>query len=134
AVAAVVTSTVSTADEATAQVAQAQQPVRSRNDLTNARSAVYRILPDGGSDVVWSSTSVTGFAVLASRGGVLVGTSDKGRICSVTNDGRDTLLLQSTEGQVSSLLARGPDVYAASSNQGKLFRFGDASVREGNYE
>ncbi|PYS24483.1 MAG: hypothetical protein DMF72_05305 [Acidobacteria bacterium] len=134
AVAAAVTSTVSATDEAAAQVAQAQQPVRSRNDLTNARSAVYRILPDGGSDVVWSSTSVTGFAVLASRGGVLVGTSDKGRIYSVTDDGRDTLLLQSTEGQVSSLVARGSDVYAASSNQGKLFRFDDVSVREGNYE
>ena len=134
AVAAAVTSTVSATDEAAAQVAQAQQPVRSRNDLTNARSAVYRILPDGGSDVVWSSTSVTGFAVLAARGGVLVGTSDKGRIYSVTDDGRDTLLLQSTEGQVSSLVARGSDVYAASSNQGKLFRFDDVSVREGNYE
>src|SRR5205807_10166131 len=134
AVAAAVTSTVSATDEAAAQVAQAQQPVRSRNDLTNARSAVYRILPDGGSDVVWSSTSVTGFAVLAARGGVLVGTSDKGRIYSVTDDGRDTLLLQSTEGQISSLIARGADVYAASSNQGKLFRFDDVSVREGNYE
>jgi hypothetical protein len=131
---AVATAVTTTDDTGTAQVAQAQQPVRSRNDLANVRSAVYRILPDGGSDVVWSSTSVTGFAVLASRGGVWVGTSDKGRIYSVTDDGRDTLLLQSTEGQISSLIARGSDVYAASSNQGKLFRFGDASVREGNYE
>ena len=135
AVAAAVTTAVTTTDETgAAQVAQAQQPVRSRNDLSNVRSAVYRILPDGGSDVVWSSTSVTGFAVLAGRGGVLVGTSEKGRIYSVTDDGRDTLLLQSTEGQISSLIARGPDIYAASSNQGKLFRFGDAAVREGNYE
>ncbi len=130
-----VTSTVTATDETgAAQAAQAQQPVRSRNDLANARSAVYRILPDGGSDVVWSSTSVTGFSVLALRGGVLVGTSEKGRIYSVTDDGRDTLLLQSTEGQISSLVARGTDVFAASSNQGKLFRFGDAAVREGNYE
>jgi sugar lactone lactonase YvrE len=126
---------VATADEtAAAQAAQAPQPVRSRNDLSNARSAVYRILPDGGSDVVWSSTSVTGFSVLASRGGVLVGTSDKGRIYSVTDDGRDTLLLQSTEGQIASLVARGSEIFAASSNQGKLFRFGESAVREGNYE
>ena len=121
-------------DGAAAQAIQPAQPARSRNDLSNARSAVFHILPDGSTDVVWSSTSVTGFAIMAVRGGVVIGTSDKGRIYSVTNDGRDTLLLQSTEGQISSLLAHGSDVFAASSNQGKLFRFGEATVSEGSYE
>jgi len=32
------------------------------------------------------------------------------------------------------LMARGADVFAASSNQGKLFRFGQATVNEGSYE
>jgi hypothetical protein len=132
---ATVTSTVSAVEDAAAvQVAQASQPVRSRNDLTNVRSAVFHILSDGSSDVVWSSTSVTGFAVTATRGGVLIGTSEKGRIYSVTDDGRDTLLLQSTEGQISSLITRGAQVYAASSNQGKLFRFGESPMKEGTYE
>ena len=121
-------------DAAAAQAAQASQAARSRNDLSNARSAVFHIYPDGSSDVVWSSNSVTGFAVTAARGGVLIGTSDKGRIYSVTDDGRDTLLLQSTEGQISSLIARGGDVFAVSSNQGKLFRFGESPVNEGSYE
>jgi sugar lactone lactonase YvrE len=122
------------ATEEASAVQAAQPPARSRNDLSNARSAVFHILPDGSTDVVWSSTSVTGFAVIASRGGVLIGTSDKGRIYSVTDDGRDTLLLQSTEGQISSLIARGADVFAASSNQGRLFRFGESVVKEGSYE
>src|SRR2546430_1734277 len=122
-----------TADESGA-LQVAQQPARSRNDLTNARTAVFHIMPDGSSDVLWSSTTVTGFAVLAAPGGVLVGTSDKGRIYRVTDDGRDTLLLQSSEGQVSSLVAKGAEVFAASSNQGKLFRFGESTVREGSYE
>jgi hypothetical protein len=65
---------------------------------------------------------------------VLIGTSEKGRIYSVTNDGRDTLLLQSPEGQISSLLTRNNQVYAASSNQGKLFSFGSAVINEGSYE
>jgi WD40 repeat protein len=131
----VVTSTVTAADDAAAaQIAQATQPARSRNDLTNVRSAVFHILPDGSSDVVWSSASVTGFAVTTTRGGVLIGTSEKGRIYSVTDDGRDTLLLQSTEGQISSLITRGADVFAASSNQGKLFRFGQSQMKEGSYE
>src|SRR5262249_47567420 len=50
------------------------------------------------------------------------------------DDGRDTLLLQSTEGQISSLIAHGADVFAATSNQGKLIRFGAAARKEGSYE
>lgn len=123
-----------TDDASTATQPQAGASSRSRNDLSTARSAVFRILPDGGTDVVWSSTSVTGFAIVASPVGVLVGTSDRGRIYSVTDDGRDTLLLQSTEGQVSSLVARGAEMFAASSNQGKLFRFGASAGKEGSYE
>ncbi|HEY0321960.1 MAG TPA: hypothetical protein VGC66_13455 [Pyrinomonadaceae bacterium] len=109
---------------------------RSRNDLSSARSAVFRLLPDGGTDVLWSSSSVTAFAVAPAPegGGVLIGTSDKGRIYSVTDNGRDTLLLQSTEGQVSSFIVRGREVFAASSNQGKLFRFSTEPVSEGTYE
>jgi len=131
-VTAAVTSTVTAADEtgATGQTASA----RSRSDLSNARSAVLHILPDGAADIVWSSTSVTGFSILSTKGGVLIGTSDKGRVYLATDDGRDTLLLQSTEAQISSLVARGSDVFAASSNQGKLVRFGGAAVKEGSYE
>ncbi|MGQ0763061.1 MAG: hypothetical protein ACT4OT_13755 [Acidobacteriota bacterium] len=129
------TTTTATTDETAAtQQTQLAQPSRSRNDLNNVRSAVFRILNDGGTDIVWSSTSVTGFALLATRNGVLLGTSDKGRIYSITNDGRDTLLLQSPEGQISAMVARGSDVFAASSNQGKLFRYGEARVNEGTYE
>src|SRR5205814_1763078 len=51
------TAAASTADESSGQTATS----RSRNDLSNARSAVFHILPDGGTDVVWSSTSTTGF-------------------------------------------------------------------------
>jgi hypothetical protein len=131
-----ITVTVSGSDETSAaQPPQPSQPARSRNDLSNARSAVLRILPDGGTDILWSSTSVTAFAVTAApQGGVLVGTSDKGRIFLISDDGRDTLLLQSTEGQISSLAAGAGSIFAASSNQGKLFRFGTEVVSEGSYE
>jgi hypothetical protein len=115
--------------------AVAQTPARSRNELANARSAVFRIMPDGATDVLWSSSSVTAFAVApAPQGGVLIGTSDKGRIYSVTDDGRDTLLVQSAEDQISSFVVRGREVFAASSNQGKLFRFAAEPTGEGTYE
>jgi sugar lactone lactonase YvrE len=128
--------TITAVDESGAAIQGQTTPARSRSDISNARSAVFRILPDGATDVVWSSTTVTAFAIAPALqpGSVLIGTADKGRIYSVTNDGRDTLLLQSPEGQISSLLVRNNQIYAASSNQGKLFRFGDELVNEGTFE
>jgi sugar lactone lactonase YvrE len=135
-----VTGTVTSVDESGTPVAtfsaQPQPGARSRNELQNARSAVFHIASDGGSDVLWSSATVTAFAVAAAPqgGSVLVGTSDKGRVYSITDDGRDTLLVQSSEDQVSSFVVSGRQVFAASSNQGKLFRFAEARVAEGSYE
>lgn len=128
--------TITAVDESGAPL-QAQTPAsRSRTDLSNARSAVFRILPDGAADVIWSSPTITAFAIAPALepGSVLIGTSDKGRIYSVTNDGRDTLLVQSREAQISSFLVRDGQVFAASSNQGKLLRFGKQLVKEGSYE
>jgi hypothetical protein len=130
-----VTVNITSIDESGAQAQTQAAGGRSRNELTNARSAVLRIQPDGGTDLLWSSPTVTAFAVAAARpSGVLIGTADKGRIYSVTDDGRDTLLLQSTEGQISTFVARGAEMFAASSNQGKLFRFGSEMNGEGTYE
>ena len=128
--------TITAIDEAGAAIQGQPGPTRSRSDVSNARSAVFRILPDGATDVVWSSPTVTAFSIAPALqpGSVLIGTADKGRIYSVTNDGRDTLLLQSPEGQISSLLVRNNQIYAASSNQGKLFRFNDELVSEGSFE
>jgi hypothetical protein len=111
-------------------------PAHSRNDLNNVKSAVFRILPDGGNEILWSSTTVTGFSVHAHQtgSGVLLGTSDKGRIYNITNDGRETLLLQTNEGQVSNILTDGKKLFAASSNQGKLYSFGAENNAEGSYE
>jgi hypothetical protein len=126
------TATSSTSDDAN----PTPTPARSRNDLNNVKSAVFRIFPDGGSEILWSSTTVIGFSVYAHQtgNGFLLGTSDKGRIYSITNDGRETLLLQTNEGQVSNILTDGKKLLAASSNQGKLYSFGAESNAEGSYE
>ena len=121
----------------TAETTQTEQPAKSRYDLTNAKSAVYRILPDGGSDVIWVSTAVAAFSIHAHQtgNGVLIGTSDKGRIYNATNDGRETLVLQSNEGQISTIVAAsGGNLFATSSNQGKLYRIGTETMSEGTYE
>ncbi|MFN2531946.1 MAG: hypothetical protein ABR555_11670 [Pyrinomonadaceae bacterium] len=130
------TVTITAIDDSGNAIQGQQQATKSRSDTSAARSAVFRILPDGGADVVWSSPTITAFAIAPALqpNRVLIGTADKGRIYSVTNDGRDTLLLQSSEGQISSFLLLSDQVYAAASNQGKLFRFGNDVVGEGSYE
>lgn len=131
-----VTMSIIPVDESGTPLQGQQQSSRSRNDISNARSVVFRLLPDGGSDIVWSSAAITAFAIAPAPNGdgVLIGTSDKGRIYSITNDGRDTLLVQSDEGQISSFVVRGREILAASSNQGKLFRVGPELIDEGTYE
>ncbi|MEO5860577.1 MAG: hypothetical protein ABIR33_16725 [Pyrinomonadaceae bacterium] len=109
---------------------------KSKYDLTGAKTAVYRILPDGGNDILWSSPTVVGFSIYAHQSGrgVLLGTSDRGRIYNITNDSSETLAMQTDAGQISGIFSRGNDLYAASSNQGRLFKIGPETVAEGIYE
>ncbi len=113
-----------------------ETPAKSRYDLKEAKSAVYRILPDGATDIIWASPSVVGFSLYAHQtgNGVLIGTADKGRIYNVTNEGRETLALQTDASQISTIRSSGNGLIATSSNQGSLFRFGPETVAEGTYE
>jgi sugar lactone lactonase YvrE len=113
-----------------------EPPQKSRYDLTGAKSAVYRILPDGGTDIIWSSASVSGFSLYARQtgSGVLIGTSDRGRIYSVTKDGRETMAMQTDANQISTIRSIGQKLFATSSNQGSLFQFGPETNAEGTYE
>lgn len=115
---------------------QPPAPQKSRYDLSGAKSAVYRILPDGGNDIVWASPTVTAFSIHANQtgNGVLIGTSDRGRIFSVRDDGNETLAMQTDANQISTIFRQGNNLYATSSNQGRLFRIGPDAVAEGIYE
>src|SRR5262249_25966196 len=95
-----------------------EPPAKSRYALSNSKSAVSRILSDGGSDLIWSSPSVTGFSLTALPTGVMIGTSDKGRIYSVTNESRETLALQTDANQISTIIESRGQFLATSSNQG----------------
>ncbi len=113
-----------------------ETPAKSRYDLSAAKSAVYRVLPDGSVDVIWASPTVVAFSLYAhqSGNGVLVGTSDKGRIYNVSNTGSETLVLQTDANQISTIRTDGKSLIATSSNQGSLFKFGPETVAEGTYE
>lgn len=106
-----------------------------RRDVDDAKSALYRILPDGSNDVVWSSKTAVGYALLVDAKRVLIGTGDRGRVISVDPISLEaTVLVQSSEDQTSTLVAAGSNVYATSNNLGKLFKLGPDANARGTYE
>jgi len=109
-------------------------PSQNRSRTDGSRSALFRVLPDGGSEVCWRSNDTVGFALKPlPEGGVLVGTGNKGRIYRIAAGRSQTLLIQSPEDQTSTIFAAGDNLYATSSNLGRLYRIGRDSVSEGTY-
>ncbi len=111
-------------------------PIQSqgRSKTDGAKSALFRVLPDGGSNICWRSNDTMGFGLKPLPDGrVLVGTGSKGRIYQVASDRSRTLLIQSPEDQTSTIFAIGDNLYATSSNLGRLYRIGRDSVSEGTY-
>jgi hypothetical protein len=112
-----------------------ETPAKSRYDLTGAKAAVYRLSNDAV-DLIWASTAVTPFSIHSNRSGngVLLGTSDRGRILSVSDDGREQVLVQTDAQQISTLAGDARTLIATSSNQGSLYRIASETVPEGTYE
>ncbi len=105
-----------------------------RGGAQGARSALFRIRPDVGNEVYWRSNDTVGFGLRPlSDGRVLVGTGTKGRIYQIAADRSYTLLIQSPEDQTSTIFAIGEQLYATSSNLGRLYRIGRETVSEGTY-
>ncbi|PYP90161.1 MAG: hypothetical protein DMF61_00160 [Blastocatellia bacterium AA13] len=111
-----------------------QGKTQGRSSADGAKSALFHIFPDGGSEVVWNSRDTVGFGLRALPDGrVLVGTGSKGRIYSIAKNRSPTLLVQSPEDQTSTILAVGEELYATSSNAGKLYRLSNKPVESGTY-
>jgi hypothetical protein len=100
-----------------------------------AKSALYRIDANGVTDTVWSSNDMTAFTVvLEDNERALIGTGQKGRIYGAMLGGKPSLRVQSTEAQTSRFVKTASgQLYAASSNLGKLFRLGGNTVASGSY-
>ncbi|HXG92110.1 MAG TPA: hypothetical protein VNN73_07025 [Blastocatellia bacterium] len=107
---------------------------QSASKADGSRSAVFRILADGGNQVYWRSNDTVGFGLKPlADGRVLLGTGNKGRIYQIAPDRSYTLLIQSPEDQTSTIFAVGDNLYATSSNLGRLYRIGREPANEGTY-
>jgi hypothetical protein len=108
-----------------------------RDPRKTPRGAVYRIMPDGDWDTIWSLADDSPYDVLPESGGtLLVATGNKGKIYRLAGEPvRATLVARADAQQVTSLLrdAKG-EVWFASSNPGKLFRLAGGQATTGTYQ
>ncbi|MEZ5305761.1 MAG: hypothetical protein R2684_01315 [Pyrinomonadaceae bacterium] len=108
-------------------------PEKSRYEVSDAKSVIYKIDKGGGVGVLWNSPSETVFSIAADTNGVIAGTSGKGRIYRIQENADAVLLGESDDEQVSVIRKDGAGFVAATSNQAGTFRFGSGNAGEGSY-
>lgn len=102
---------------------------------SSPRSEVYRIDPDGTVGIVWSSQDEVAYSLLIEGSGrPLIGTGEPARIRALGAPRESTLLARLAESQVTSMVqGPGQQVFAASSNVGRIYLLDGAAAETGTY-
>jgi sugar lactone lactonase YvrE len=115
----------------------------SASSLSDARPLLYRIRPDGNATVLFASPDSMIFALARRGSNLLVGTGSRARLYEINTDtasndfGTSTIVLESREGQILSLLAldrKSPAVILGTGNPGKVYRLEPSYAKEGAFE
>jgi hypothetical protein len=99
-------------------------------------SAIYRILPDGAPEEIWSSREEVVYSLgLNADGRVLAGTGNSGALLAIDGRGVFAQLAKSGSAQITGI-ARGADgrVFLCTANPGKVFAVGPEFEPEGTFE
>ena len=108
----------------------------SRAPAGPSSGAVFRIGPDGATDLLWDAREDTPYDLaFEPGGGVIVATGGRGKIFRLAGDpARATLIARADAQQVTALATdRGGQVLFATSNPGKLFRLSAARAERGTF-
>lgn len=103
---------------------------------TTRKSELYRIHPDGYSELLWAGRDITAFSLaVAADGAALIGTGDKGVIYSVTGRNEYATLAKLEGQQVTALLPAGQGGWVAvTSNLGAVWSIAPNRATEGTWE
>jgi hypothetical protein len=115
------------------------EPAVALNNLNAAGpggSEIYRIATDGSPELWWSSREDLVYALaFDSRGRLLAGTGNKGKIFAIPGRDDYTGLIKAEANQVTAFTpAPGGGIYASTSNLGKIFLLSAAPDGDGSYE
>ena len=108
----------------------------SRVPVGPVAGAVFRIAPDGATDLVWESREDTPYDIaFEGERDLLVATGNKGKIYRLSGDPyQPTLVTRANAEQVTTLLTdRGGRTVFTTSNPGKLFRLAADRAERGTY-
>ena len=117
-------------------VSPAQPAPASPSRSGPSAGALFRILPDGASDLIWESREDLPYDVAFEPGGaLLVATGNKGKIYRLSGDPlQPTLVARVNAQQVTTLLPeREGRVIVATSNPGRLLRLSSTRADRGTY-
>jgi hypothetical protein len=107
----------------------------SDRDTAGSKATVYSITRDGGTEALYTSREALVYdAVVRSDGSVLAATGSKGRLISIDTAKQPGVVTDSPEEQITRLVAGGDAVYAAGSNQGRVYRLTAQPAQTGTYE
>lgn len=124
-----------TAGEKSAETKTSVSVPGGEQDSSGSRSAVYAIAKNGSAETLYSSKDQMVYDLLVQPdNAVLISTGTKGRILSVNPEKHFSVVTDSPEEQITRLLREGNTVFAAGSNQGRLYKLGPQRAPEGSYE
>ena len=104
-------------------------------DSAGAKSAVYAITKDGSAETVYSSNDQMVYdSVIRGDGSLLIATGPKGRLFSIDSAKQVTVVSDTPEEDLTTLLADGDVIYAGSSNQGKVYKLLPQKAQTGTFE
>jgi outer membrane protein assembly factor BamB len=84
------------------------------------KGALLRVLPSGEVDTLWSSSEETPHALAIAKGGVWMGTGNKGQVYRVLDDRTWAMVATLPAEQVTALARDGEKLLAATSNPGQV--------------
>jgi len=103
----------------------------------NGGSEIYQLAPDGSPQKIWSSRDDLIYCMQLlndSDSTLLVGTGNRGRLYTVTPDGRYSDLVKASANHITQFSASKNGIYVASANLGKLFLMNPKQFEEGTFD
>jgi len=110
------------------------EEIKKVDTASTGQLQIYRIERNGLVRGIYSSGSEIPYDLeVRSDGTLILATGNKGRIIALDTGGFKTLLLETDEEQVTGLVKSGSDLYAVTSNLGKLIRVEQSPKDKGEF-
>ncbi len=104
-------------------------------DSAGSKSSIYALSKDGSVETLFTSRDQMIYDLLVRPdGSVLAAAGGKGRILSIDTAKQVSVITDSPEEQITRLLLSGDEIFAAGSNQGRIYRLQSQRAQTGTFE